>query len=207
MKINTLKIMIIDNDFSLHEVYESYHKTYVEYTLGGIYISTKDALQEYDIVQPDIIFIELSLPDSNGIEAIRSFQKRDSNVKIIMMSKESDFDTIKTAFKNGANGYVTKPMDCKKFYRSLNSIKYEGAAMSRDIVKKVISNFHRKTYQFFSERENQIIDYLCNGATYKMIAEKLFVTTSTINFHVQNIYLKLNVNSKSEALLKLKELR
>jgi len=63
MKINTLKIMIIDNDFSLHEVYESYHKTYVEYTLGGIYISTKDALQEYDIVQPDIIFIELSLPD------------------------------------------------------------------------------------------------------------------------------------------------
>lgn len=206
MKLNTLKIIVIDNDLLLHEAYKYYHKTYIEYSLGGIYTSMKDALQDYDNIQPDIIISEVSLPQSDGIEAIASFRKKDPNVKIIMMSNQSDFETVKKAFKYGANGYITKPISRKKFYRSLNSIKYEGAAMSSDIVKKVIANFHRKTYRFFSERENQIIDYLCHGATYKVIAEKLFVTTSTINFHVQNIYLKLNVNSKSEALLKLKEL-
>jgi DNA-binding NarL/FixJ family response regulator len=83
----------------------------------------------------------------------------------------------------------------------------EGAAMSNDIVKKIIHNFHKKTFAFFSERENQIVDYLCQGATYKMIAQKLFVTPSAVNFHIQNIYLKLDVNSKSEALSKLEQLQ
>ena len=78
--------------------------------------------------------------------------------------------------------------------------------MSHDITKIVISMFQRKSREFFSERENQVIDYLCQGATYKTIADKLFVTASAINFHIQNIYLKLDVNSKSEALIKLQEL-
>ena len=64
--------------------------------------------------------------------------------------------------------------------------------------------FQRKSYSAFSKRENQIIDYLCEGETYKTIADKLFVTPSAVNFHIQNIYLKLDVNSKSEALEKLR---
>lgn len=123
-----------------------------------------------------------------------------------MVSSKSDFGIIKKAFKNGANGYLTKPLCEIRLLSALNSIKYEGAAMSRDIIHKVISNFQVKSYNFFSERENEIIDYLCRGATYKVIADKLFVTTSTVNFHIQNIYLKLNVNSKSEALMKLQEM-
>jgi DNA-binding NarL/FixJ family response regulator len=69
-----------------------------------------------------------------------------------------------------------------------------------------VANFHKKSFNFFSERENQIVDYLFKGATYKVIADKLFVTTSTVNFHIQNIYLKLDVNSKSEALTKLEQM-
>ena len=123
-----------------------------------------------------------------------------------MINEESDFEVIKKAFKEGANGFLTKPLDKKRLLRALNSVRHEGAAMSNDIARKVISMFRRKSYNSFSERENEIIDYLSQGATYKTIAEKLFVTPSTINFHIQNIYLKLNVNSKSEALSKLREL-
>ena len=120
-----------------------------------------------------------------------------------MLSEINDFDVIKNAFKKGANGYLTKPLTLDKLQHALSSIEKEGAAMSTDIVKKMIHNFHKKTYEFFSDRENQIVDYLCQGATYKMIAEKLFVTPSAVNFHIQNIYVKLDVNSKSEALSKL----
>ncbi|MGB5226611.1 MAG: response regulator transcription factor, partial [Eudoraea sp.] len=141
-----------------------------------------------------------------GIEGIRLFRKKDPEVKILMISAQNDFEIIKKAFKNQANGYLTKPVTKKRMFNALNSLKFEGATMSNDIVKKVISMFHRKSYHNFSERENQIIDYLCQGATYKLIADKLFVTTSTINFHIQNIYLKLDVNSKSEALTKLQEM-
>ena len=206
MKSNILKIIVIDNDRLFHAAYMYYFETYRDYSLQGIYVSVEDALKDFDNVLPDIIVSEVSMPEVCGIEGIRLFRKKDPDIKIIMISAQNDFEIIKKAFKNQANGYLTKPVTKKRMYNALNSIKFEGATMSNDIVKKVISMFHRKSYHNFSERENQIIDYLCQGATYKLIADKLFVTTSTINFHIQNIYLKLDVNSKSEALVKLKEI-
>ncbi|MGI9551896.1 MAG: response regulator [Aurantibacter sp.] len=206
MNSNILKVMVIDNDLSLHKAYQRYFETYSDYVLKGIYFSVEEALSDYDDVLPDIIFSEVSLPDQCGIDSITHFRQKDPNAKIIMLSAQNDFELIKRAFKNTANGYLSKPVSKRTLYNALDSIKCEGATMSNDIAKKVISMFQRKRYKSFSERENQIIDYLCQGATYKTIAEKLFVTTSAINFHIQNIYLKLDVNSKSEALIKLQEL-
>ena len=123
-----------------------------------------------------------------------------------MVSAENNFEVIKQAFKNGAVGYLTKPITKKRLQDALSAIRFEGAALSNDIAKEIIHAFRRKSYSCFSQRENQIIEYLSQGATYKAIAEKLFVSASTINFHIQNIYLKLDVNSKSEALEKLQQL-
>lgn len=206
MKSDVMKIIIVDNEMLLHKKYRSCFSNYKDFSLKGIYTSIENALLDYESIQPDIVLSEVGDFSIEGIHGIRLFRKRDRHVKILMISDKSDFELIKNAFKNGANGYLTKPLDKKRLLSALNSIKDEGAAMSQDIVQKVIANFHVKSYNSFSERENQIIDYLCKGATYKVIAEKLFVTTSTINFHIQNIYLKLNVNSKSEALLKLQEM-
>ena len=206
MKSNILNIIVIDNDHLFHAAYKYYFETYQDYALKGVYISVEDALKDFDHVQPDIIVSEVSMPNVCGIEGIRLFRKKDPDIKIIMISEQNDFELIKNAFKNQANGYLTKPVTKKRMYNALNSIKYEGATMSNDIVKAVISMFHRKSYNVFSDRENEIIDYLCQGATYKLIADKLFVTPSTVNFHIQNIYLKLDVNSKSEALTKLQQM-
>ncbi|MEK6152308.1 response regulator transcription factor [Flavobacteriaceae bacterium 3-367] len=204
MKSNILKVIVIDNDLQFHDAYKYYFEKYLDYSLEGIYVSVADALSDYDRILPDIIVTEASMPDECGIEGIGHFRKKDPDVNIITVSAMSDFELIKRAFKNGANGYLTKPVSKKRLYHALNSIKYEGATMSNDIAKKVISMFQRKSYDSFSDRENEIIDYLGQGATYKTIADKLFVTPSTVNFHIQNIYLKLDVNSKSEALSKLR---
>jgi len=133
-------------------------------------------------------------------------EAEEDSAMVIMVTYEDDFNGIKNAFKFGAEGYLTKPISKKALRHALNGIKHEGAAISNDIAKKIISMYRRKTYESFSERENQIIEFLGQGATYKAIADKLFVTTSTINFHIQNIYIKLNVNSKSEALKKIREM-
>ena len=206
MKTSDLNVIVIDDDRQLHESYLSYFKKYPDYNLKGIYNNIELALVDFDRTRPDIIISEISLQGLCGIEGIRAFRKRDADVKIIMFSENKDFEMVKRAFKNSANGYLTKPLTKKRLLHALNSIRYEGAALSSDIAKQIISVFHRKSYKFFSERENQIVDYLCQGATYKIIADKLFVTTSAINFHIQNIYLKLDVNSKSEALQKLQAL-
>ncbi len=206
MKSDILRIIVIDNQPSFHEMYKFYFEAYEEYSLAGIYASIEEAIVDFDHARPHIVLSEVAIPDIFGLKGIKRFRIKDPEVKIIMISELSDFEVVKKAFKNGANGYLTKPIGQKRMYHALNSIRYEGAIMSNDIAEKVISMFRKKRYTTFSERENQIIDYLCRGATYKIIADKLFVTTSTINFHIQNIYLKLNVNSKSEALLKLQEL-
>jgi DNA-binding NarL/FixJ family response regulator len=206
MKTQKLKIIVIEKNEVLSNAYHNYLEGFADYVLAATYTDVQKALKGFKNTKPDIIFSEVGLKGINGIDAIRLFRKKDKHVKIIMVSTLNDFDIIKKAFKQGANGYLTKPMSADRLDHALTSIKREGAAMSNDIVKKVVANFHKKSFNFFSERENQIVDYLFKGATYKVIADKLFVTTSTVNFHIQNIYLKLDVNSKSEALTKLERM-
>ncbi|WP_422079988.1 response regulator [Ulvibacterium sp.] len=206
MNQDPLKIIVIDHEQSFHTTYETYFGSFLEYALKGVYPTIKDALYAYNHLFPDVIFSEIELPDRCGIESIQLFRQKDPEVKIIMLSADNDFELIKKAFKHGANGYVTKPLNERSLFNALDAIQREGATLSNDIAKKIIAMFQRKSRQYFSERENQVIDYLCQGATYKTIAEKLFVTPSAVNFHIQNIYLKLDVNSKSEALSKLQEL-
>lgn len=206
MNTQNLRIIIVETNEDLHANYLNYLKGVEGFALMGIYTSASKALKDFNRTRPDIVLTEVELDGSNGLDTIKSYRKKDWNVKVVMISENNDFNLIKKSFKKGANGYLTKPMTSDKFAHALNSVKEAGATLSNDIVKQVVSNFNKKSFSFFSERENQIVDYLCNGATYKMIADKLFVTTSTVNFHIQNIYLKLDVNSKSEALSKLQSL-
>lgn len=207
MKNHKIRIIVLEREQSLHATYEHYFSQLENYELVGIYTSAEKGLKAYKHTLPQIILSEIELNEINGIDAIKLFRKKNWGIKFIMISEINDFDVIKEAFKKGANGYLTKPLTLDKLEHALSSMEKEGAAMSIDIIKQIIHNFHKKTFAFFSERENQIVDYLCQGATYKMIAEKLFVTPSAVNFHIQNIYLKLDVNSKSEALSKLELLQ
>ncbi|MDT0607786.1 response regulator transcription factor [Croceitalea rosinachiae] len=204
MRTFPLKIIVIDSDPRMNEMYETYFFNSIDYELVNAYTSVGEALLNYKNTLPDIVISEVSLQGISGIDGIERLRKKDGKVKIIMVSSKSDFDIIKKAFKAGANGYLTKPISEERLSHALNSLKENGAAMSHDVAKMVIATFQKKNYDSFSKRENQIAEYLSQGATYKTIADKLFVTPSTVNFHIQNIYLKLNVNSKSEALEKLR---
>jgi len=204
MNTTILKVIVIDSDPKFHETYNYYFGSYRDYQLSGIYRSVEDALANYDLVCPDIILSEVSFSGLSGIEGLVEFQKAENNAVVIMVSHDDDYELIMNSFRFGAEGYLTKPIGKKRLRYALNAVKDEGAALSHDVAKKLISMYRRKTYQFFSERENEIIEYLSKGATYKEIADKLYVTPSTVNFHIQNIYLKLDVNSKSQALKKIR---
>lgn len=198
--------MIVDNVVDKNHTYLKYFEDQEEYELTAICENITDALNEFKKNPSEIIVSEISLNGLSGISGIQYFKRMDTGVKMVLISLKNDFELIKKAFKAGANGYLTKPLNRDRFLNALNSVKNNGAAMSHDVAKKVVDMFQKKTYHCLSKRENQIVEYLSQGATYKVIAENLFVTPSTVNFHVQNIYLKLNVNSKSEALEKLKQL-
>ena len=206
MKKIPLKIAIIDNDENLKSVYQIYFEHTEEYELCGVYPSVTALLSEFGGLHPDIIISEVSLPGVNGMDGIAHFKKKNSSVKLLMMSNRARFETIKEAFKKGACGYLTKPLSKERLFNALEELEMHGITMEHEVAKKIISSFQTKSFDSFSRKENEIIELLTQGFTYKMIADRLCVTTSAVNFHIQNIYVKLNVNSKSEALQKIREL-
>lgn len=206
MNTSPMKVVAIDQAPEWRNAYERYFYDFKHYSFRGAFTSVPEALTQFKTIRPQIIISEIDLPMLSGIDGILRFHHRDPEVKVLIISDQNDTLQVRKAFKNGASGYLTKPLAQQRLLNALDILREDGASMSGDIAKKVISLFRRKYYDSFSKRENQIIEYLTQGATYKDIAEKLFVTTSTVNFHIQNIYLKLNVNSKSEALQKLNEL-
>ncbi|MFD2098437.1 response regulator transcription factor [Flagellimonas iocasae] len=206
MKTNPLKIAIIDNDASLSPIYRYYFENVMAYELHGIYNSVHDLLSNFGRTNPDIVISEVSLAGISGIDGLEYLLRKDEDLKVLMMSKKNDFKLIKEAFKKGASGYLTKPLTKERLFNAVEALDQHGVALEHDIAKKIISSFQMKTFDSFSRKENQIIELLTQGFTYKMIADRLCVTPSAVNFHIQNIYVKLNVNSKSEALQKLREM-
>ena len=206
MQKHQTKIVIIDHEEKLRLAYNYFLEENKRFTLLGIFKSVNELLSHFGKMNPDIIISETSLPGISGIDGIEFIRKKKKNVKILMVSHQNDFDMVREAFKKGANGYLSKPIGKERFLNALENIEEHGVIMEHDILKKVIGSFQKKSFDSFSKKENQIIELLTQGFTYKMIADKLCVTPSAVNFHIQNIYVKLNVNSKSEALQKLREL-
>ena len=206
MQKHQTKIVIIDHEEKLRLAYNYFLEENKRFTLLGIFKSVNELLSHFGKMNPDIIISETSLPGISGIDGIEFIRKKKKNVKILMVSHQNDFDMVREAFKKGANGYLSKPIGKERFLNALENMEEHGVIMEHDILKKVIGSFQKKSFDSFSKKENQIIELLTQGFTYKMIADKLCVTPSAVNFHIQNIYVKLNVNSKSEALQKLREL-
>lgn len=206
MRTYPLQIAIIDNDESLNPMYKLYFEDTVEYGLHGIYRTVHELLSNFGRKAPDIILSEVTLTGISGIDGLEYFLRKDEDLKVLMMSQKSDFKVIKESFKKGASGYLTKPLTKDRLFAAVEALHLHGVALEHEIAKKIIHSFQTKSFDSFSRKENQIAELLTQGFTYKMIADKLCVTPSAVNFHIQNIYVKLNVNSKSEALEKLREM-
>ena len=204
MKPTIIKVLIIESDPEQQKIYRDYFANTDAYELCGIFKNVHETLLNLPRLMPEIIVSEAYFKGISGLDGIELIKKRQEHVKILIMSHQSHFEVIRKAFRKGADGYLTKPISAHRFFNALESIAQHGTIIEHDVARQIISSFQRKTYAQFSKRENQIIEFLKQGSTYKVIAKKLFVTTSTVNFHIQNIYLKLNVNSKSEALDKLR---
>lgn len=206
MKTNPLKIVIIDNDEKLHPLYRFYFSEELSYKLVEIHTSVNKFMSHPGRTNPDIIVSEVNLTGISGIDGIQYFTKQNTPPKVLMISEKCDFEIIREAFKKGAHGFLTKPLTKSRFFNALEELHQHGVVLEHDIAKKIIHSFQIKTFERFSKKENQIIELLTQGYTYKMIADRFCVTPSAVNFHIQNIYVKLNVNSKAEALKKLQEL-
>jgi DNA-binding NarL/FixJ family response regulator len=157
--------------------------------------------------KPDIILMDIGLPNISGIEGVRTVKANFPGVLVMMFTVFEDDEKIFEAIRSGASGYMLKKSSPEEIIEAIRELYYGGAPMSASIARKVIHSFQSqpttKTDYQLTVRENEILYSLVDGLSYKKIAEKYCVSISTIRTHICNIYLKLHVNSKAEAVAKV----
>lgn len=155
-------------------------------------------------MKPDVALMDIGLPDISGINCVKELKRELPKLDIIMLTVKSDDESIFKSLKAGACGYLTKNVSFFKLASAIREAREGGAPMSSGIARRVVTSFNsfkNPTYNL-TEREQEVLSLLCLGKSYKVISETLFVSTNTVNYHLKNIYSKLHVNSKAEAIVK-----
>ena len=158
---------------------------------------------------PDIILMDIGLPNISGIEGVRTVKTHFPTIQVLMFTVFDDDEKIFDAIRAGASGYLLKKTPPAEIVEAIRDLYHGGAPMTSSIARKVIQSFQSVApgaavadYQL-TVRENEILYSLVDGLSYKKIADKYCVSISTIRTHICNIYNKLHVNSKAEAVARV----
>jgi len=209
--MQTISIAIIDDNHFIIQSVQDRLSFFDEINIGFTANSGTQAIEKLQN-QPDIdlILMDIGMPDMNGIEATKLIKQTYPNIKIIMLTVFDDDDNILKAIQAGADGYLLKEINPEDLYQAITDTLQGGAAMTPSVAMKAlrllrnpskaqIENTEYNDVQL-SKREVEILEELSNGLTYSVIAEKLFVAPKTVRKHIENIYQKLQVHSKIEAV-------
>ncbi|OJW75768.1 response regulator transcription factor [Spirosoma sp. 48-14] len=178
-----------------------------DFLLVGAFSNALNVLQKVEKVKPDVIIMDIKMPDVSGIEAVKIIKQAHPTLQILMQTVFEDDDKVFAAICSGASGYILKGTSPDDLLEAIAEVYTGGAPMSPIIARKVLSFFQNvnqpqpELYDL-SKREKEILKCLVEGYSYKMIAESCFISTNTVNSHIRKIYDKLHVNSSHEAVSK-----
>lgn len=173
----------------------------------GAFRNCNNVVSEVEALKPDVILMDIDMPGTNGIEGLKLIRQVNTDVKILMLTVFDDNKNVFEAIKNGANGYLLKKTPPAKLLEYIQEAHTGGAPMSSSIATQVLKMFSQvhsdgNSDYHLSDREKQVLQWLVNGYSYKMIASEMFISIDTVRSHIKKIYEKLHVNSKSEAVAK-----
>lgn len=172
----------------------------------GAFRSYEDALDDLQ-TSPDVLLSDIGLPGVSGVDGVRLFKERFPEASVIMLTVYQDDDKIFQSICNGASGYILKKDPPSRILDAIKEVQDGGAPMSSEIALKVVTAFRslappKADPSGLTKREEEILDELVSGNSYKSTADHLNISIHTVRFHIRSIYEKLHVHSKSEAVAK-----
>jgi DNA-binding NarL/FixJ family response regulator len=190
--------------------------SYLSEIIGGAFPDTEiflfnngeDACRILEEKKVDMVLFDIELPGMSGIECLYRLKGRHPDLKCMILTNFDDAENIFKAIKAGASSYILKNTSPEKIIDAIVDLDRGGSPMSSQIARKVLDAFqqqvntHNVSFNSLSQREQEIIQHLAKGYRYKEIAQKLFISEDTVRTHIRNIYGKLQVNSRGEALKK-----
>ncbi|HNP78248.1 MAG: response regulator transcription factor [Cyclobacteriaceae bacterium] len=201
----TRLVTLIEDNVELRTSYALILKGVGGYKIIGEYDSCEAALKNIEKDIPDIILIDLTLPGMNGISGITRIKKLLPAVRIVVITVHDEPDFVFNALCAGAIGYLTKDSSYEQILSAINEVFDGGAPMSAKIASMVIKSFHVNPRSPLTERETDVLKQLAQGKTYDYIADTLFISKDTVKTHIRHIYEKLQVDNKSDALIKARK--
>jgi DNA-binding NarL/FixJ family response regulator len=177
--------------------------------------SAEEALIQLPKALPDVALMDIQLPGMSGIECIRILKTRMPKLQIMMLTVFEDHDRIFQSLAAGASGYLVKKTPPQRILEAIQDLHAGGSPMSNQIARRVVDAFRQpapkpqssapvaREAQHLSAREWEILQHLAQGFLYKEIADSLKISIETVRTHIRNIYEKLHVHSRTEALLKV----
>lgn len=203
-------IVIIEDDEKIRNYLAALITGSGKFDLRASFASAEDARNYFAEglgARTELVLTDIQLPGKNGIEFIAWLKPLRPDIQFMVLSVYDDADKVFKALKAGASGYVLKNTPADKLIESLIDLQKGGSPISSQIARKVVNAF-QQTVSYTDEkkqlsmRESDVLDWLSKGYRYQEIADKLFISLETVRTHIRNIYEKLHVHNRSEALKK-----
>jgi DNA-binding NarL/FixJ family response regulator len=172
------------------------------------YENCETAAEELPAWQPDIVIMDINLPGMSGIECIKKIKLTCPNTQFMMFTIYEDDEKVFEALAAGASGYLLKKTPLGKIVDSLVELYEGGSPMSTQIARKVIHSFQKQNEsaeegKLLTSKEHEVLELLSKGHLYKEISVELNISVSTVKKHLHNVYQKLHVNNRTEAINKI----
>ncbi len=206
-KAEPFRVVVIEDQRELRNGLQTLLDFTPTFTCVKSFGAMDEALRNIESDTADLILTDIGLPRLNGIEGTRILREKFPELPIVVLTVHEEDDKIFQALCAGANGYLLKNTPAAKIIEALKEVLDGGAPMSPNVARRVVQLFRTfsppETAEYhLTEQEKQILKLLVDGHHYKTAAYELGISTSTVSFHLKNIYTKLQVHSKTEAVAK-----
>ena len=202
-----IKVAIVEDNDGIRESLSILISGSAGFECIAAFHNSESAIDRIPTLDADVILMDINLPGKSGIECTRILKAKNPKLQIIMQTVYEDSDMIFESLKAGASGYLLKRTPPVKLLEAIEEVYKGGSPMSSQIARMVVESFQAKikgdnNLPLLTDREEEIIIHLSKGYRYKEIADKLFISIDTVRTHIRNIYEKLQVRSRTDAVLK-----
>ncbi|HPF10999.1 MAG TPA: response regulator transcription factor [Flavobacteriaceae bacterium] len=202
------RIVIVEDHEALLEAMTLMLEASQKFRVEGRYKNAEEAMVHIPQLRPDAVLMDINLPRLSGIECVSQLKSRCPEILFVMCTSFEDDQKIFESLEAGASGYILKTDGPVRIISALEDLFEGGSPMSASIARKVVNSFSKFSkkpnveMELLTEREREILDLIAKGFLNKEVSEKLFISLGTVKKHVQNIYEKLHVNTRVEAVNK-----
>lgn len=196
-----IQVFIYDDSHERRDSLKALLNLHDHIQVVGEAIDCVNTFQDMAKYSPDVVLMDINMPNVNGIDGLKVIKSNYPQIKVLMQTAFDDSNKIFESIKNGASGYILKSDKPLRLLQAIEEVNEGGAAMNPGIASKVLDYFKPSHLENpLTEKENQVLSNLAEGLSYKMVADKLGISYSTVNSHTKHIYEKLHISSLGEAL-------